>query len=180
MRRIGIRSTTAVFDEPENRFLRRGKPVGVTLYSKPNYRGLCQTLPCADPQSLHPRTVCSLADIGLPRIGSVKIQRFTHTSRPMLQFLRMEAREDFWPAVVRMLAPGSWHVFTSLPLQSWVRLWADEPSYPPAQSIETADPADRPWHDILTNTPDVGPWSTRTRYVEFGMGRVSDFEDMRQ
>ncbi|MFI1093809.1 hypothetical protein [Streptomyces sp. NPDC020917] len=37
-----------------------------------------------------------------------------------------------------------------------------------AAAGEPAAPDARPWHDVLADTPDLGSWSTRTRYLELG------------
>ncbi|WP_242185459.1 hypothetical protein [Saccharopolyspora soli] len=165
--------------------LHREERLGVTLYSEPNYRGLRQTLMCAK----SPGKVHSLSETRLPRVASIRVQRFAYTFRPALGVVEMlwaavtsiADREDpeaaifRWVTVVSLfdvLNPSAWRVVRDPAgdKQSWVRLWADQPTYPLPPPDEAARPDREPWHDILTDTPDVGPWSRRTRYLELGVG----------
>ncbi|CDR17831.1 hypothetical protein [Streptomyces iranensis] len=87
--------------------------------------------------------------------------------------------------LVGMFSVGWWEPVRESEARSGVRLWAGRPGYPPpahgegnpsgraapgkgAASGEAAAPGAQPWHDVLANTPDLGSWSTRTRYLELG------------
>lgn len=97
-----------------------------------------------------------------------------------------------------MFSAGEWERVPADEARSGVRLWAVRPgSAPPvpgegepsgksgsgaatsgeaaagessgeAAAGEAAAPDARPWHDVLADTPDLGAWSTRTRYLELG------------
>jgi hypothetical protein len=90
-----------------------------------------------------------------------------------------------------MFSVGFWEPVPESEARSGVRLWAGRPGYPlPAHDEEdpsgkaapgkaaasgkaaapvgAAGPGAQPWHDVLANTPDLGSWSTRTRYLELG------------
>ena len=83
-----------------------------------------------------------------------------------------------------MFSVGLWEPVRESKARSRVRLWAGRPGrLPPAHeadhsggaapgktaaSREAADPGTQPWHDVLADTPDLGSWSTRTRYLELG------------
>ncbi|MFC0113978.1 hypothetical protein [Kibdelosporangium aridum] len=159
------------------------KYLGVTLYSEPHYRGRSQTLTRAD-------TPCSVSETGLPRVGSIRVQRYTGGFRPAVLELPLAwgwvrssitslisrdlegARESGSNAADLMrsaLDPRSWHAERdpALDVQSWVRLWADRPTYP--ADDELAGSGEQPWYDVLTDTPDLGPWTTRARYLELGV-----------
>ncbi|MCE7008138.1 beta/gamma crystallin family protein [Kibdelosporangium philippinense] len=160
----------------------RGERLGVTLYSEPNYRGKSQTL------TLVRTPVCALSETGLSRVGSIKVQRLTDAIRPAVLNAALAVgwvrssfvsaiRREFGDAVesgynaaglaLSALDPESWRVDRDLAddRQSWVRLWADEPVHP-------APPQDDLWYDVVADTPDLGPWSARTRYLELGVRTV--------
>ncbi|TLS45387.1 hypothetical protein FE633_15070 [Streptomyces montanus] len=80
---------------------------------------------------------------------------------------------------------GLWEPVRESEARSGVRLWAGRPGCPlpahdegdpsdkadpgkAAASGEAAAPGVQTWHDVLANTPDLGSWSTRTRYLELG------------
>ncbi|MDX2815827.1 hypothetical protein ABZ312_41505 [Streptomyces sp. NPDC006207] len=84
-----------------------------------------------------------------------------------------------------MFSVGLWVPVRESEARSGVRLWAGRPGHllpahdegdpsgkaasgKVAASSEAAVPGTRPWHDVLANTPDLGSWSTRTRYLELG------------
>jgi hypothetical protein len=162
--------------------------LGVTLYSEPHYRGTSQTLTCTD----SPQRLCSLSETGLPRVGSIRVQRFTDAFRPALFNAALVTPPLAWTVITSaiskdpdarrwryraaahmldMLNPNSWRVERDPAgdKQSWVRLWADQPTYPLPPRDEATDPDEQPWHDVLTDAPDLGLWSTRTRYLELGV-----------
>jgi hypothetical protein len=63
-----------------------------------------------------------------------------------------------------LVQPRAWQVERELTehVRTWVRLWTDQPVDPP--------PSDqRRWHEVRTDTADLGPWRTRTRYLELGV-----------
>jgi hypothetical protein len=155
--------------------------LGVTLYSEPHYRGARLTVPCAEGL----RDVRALAETGLPQVGSIKVQRFTRTIRPALLHapaMWAWARGAFFSLITTdtrgaaeqgqtaasflrgLLTPRAWRVERELTehVWTWVRLWADQPVDPPP-------PGDERWHDIRTDTADLGPWRTRTRHLELGV-----------
>ena len=87
--------------------------------------------------------------------------------------------------IAGMFSAGRWESVRESEARSAVRLWARRPGYPlPAH--EERDPSGKrpsgkaaasgaasaaggqPWHDVLANTPDLGSWGTRTRYLELG------------
>jgi hypothetical protein len=157
---------------------------GVTLYSQPNYRGTRRTLPCLP----SPQNVCALSETRLPRVGSIRVQRVTDTFRPALFYvatlpgwvlravLEHDEREpgdwlDIAAPMLNVLNPSQWRAdrHPAGDRQSWVRLWADQPTYPLPSRDDAAGPDGPRWHDVLTDIPDLGPWSTRTRYLEFGV-----------
>lgn len=162
--------------------------LGVTLYSEPHYRGARRTLTRANIA----QSPCSLADTGLPRIGSVRVERITDAVRPAMLNVAagwMWVQSSILSAVSRdfdealeggrraanllgsALDPETWRLDRELREDrlSWVRLWADRPtrSVPPLD--KQADPGEQPWHDVLTDTPDLGAWGTRARYLQLGV-----------
>jgi hypothetical protein len=167
--------------------LEREDRLGVTLYSEPHYRGMRQTLTCTrSPQSFY-----ALSETRLPHVGSIRVQRFTDKFRPAL-FSAPAMPSWVWAAITSIadkdpdaaewrstvashilntLNPSSWRAMRNPAgdKQSWVRLWADEPTYPLPPRDEAASPDEQPWHDVLTDAPDLGPWRTHTRYLELGV-----------
>ncbi|MCI2419095.1 hypothetical protein MOQ72_16745 [Saccharopolyspora sp. K220] len=59
--------------------------------------------------------------------------------------------------VLDMLDPGSWHTVRDPAgdKQSWVRLWADQPTYPLPPRDAAAGPDEQPRHDVLADVPDL-------------------------
>jgi hypothetical protein len=163
----------------------------VTVYSEPHYRGLRRTLTLAR----IPQGVCSLSDTGLPRIGSIRLERVSDAVRPALlnvvagwSWVRSSAiaviSREFDEALessqtaVNLLAdalnPEGWRLERGLggDLRSSVRLWADRPTYPAPPVDDEAGSDGQPWYDVLTDTPDLGPWSARLRYLQLGVHRT--------
>ncbi|MCX4846458.1 hypothetical protein [Streptomyces sp. NBC_00893] len=94
--------------------------------------------------------------------------------------------------LARMFSVRLWEPVPESEAGSGVRLWAGRPGSPlsahdevassdkaatsqkaatydkAATSGEAATSGARTWHDILADTPDLGPWSTRARYLELG------------
>ncbi|MEV5386629.1 hypothetical protein [Streptomyces sp. NPDC052721] len=83
-----------------------------------------------------------------------------------------------------MFSAGFWEPVRESEARSRVRLWAGRPNHPlpahdddpsgeaargkEAASGEAVAPGVHRWHDVLADTPDLGSWSTRTRYLELG------------
>jgi hypothetical protein len=84
-----------------------------------------------------------------------------------------------------MFSVGWWETVRESEARSGVRLWAGRPgsALPPhddavpagetgpseaASDGEAGAPGAHSWHDVMADVPDVGPWSTRTRYLELG------------
>lgn len=157
--------------------------LGVTLYSEANYRGRSRILTRAG----NPHAFCSLGEVGLPRVGSIRVERMIDAMRPALLNAALAwpwARGAILAAIARdfdeardsaghagsLLAsavnPGLWRIEPALTSEkrSWVRLWADRPTHP----VPSRDD-DQLWHDVLTDTPDLGSWGTRTRYLQLGI-----------
>ncbi|WP_406274650.1 hypothetical protein OH779_39810 [Actinacidiphila glaucinigra] len=84
-----------------------------------------------------------------------------------------------------MFSVGLWEPVRESEARSRVRLWAGRPGHllpahdegdpsgkaasgKVAASSEAAVPGTQSWHDVVASTPDLGSWSTRTRYLELG------------
>lgn len=162
--------------------------LGVTVYSEPHYRGRRATLT----KARIAQGVCSLRDTGLPRIGSIRVERLTTVFRPALfnmaagwSWVRSSViaaiSRDFDKALddsqhaanllVSTLYPETWQVEPDLREQrcSWVRLWAERPTRPAPPLDAESGPGEQPWHDVLTDTPELGAWGARTRYLQLGV-----------
>jgi hypothetical protein len=151
------------------RKVRRRRRLRVTLYSEPGYRGVRQTF--AAPS----RGARALSSTRLPRVGSVRVERFEYTFRRASAFFMLlrsvitgrgdEEAVGWLPlAAILALNPASW-LRVRDPAgdrQSWVRLW----SGPPASDLR--DLASR---DFLEDTADARPWGTRVQYIEIGVRR---------
>jgi hypothetical protein len=154
----------------------RWRNLRVTLYSEPGYRGVRQSFVAAH------RTVRALSTTRLPRVGSVRVERFEYTFRrasalPALLWSAITdraAREEavgWLPlAAIRALDPSSWlrQRDPEGDRQSWVRLWAEPPAFPRPRPGQQPV-AGQPWHDFLEDTADVVAWSTQARYIETGI-----------
>jgi hypothetical protein len=157
---------------------RRGRgDVVVTLYSEPGYRGKSQRFS-------YDRKAYALGATRLESVGSIRVQRLDCTfrrSNAFLSLMRMaiadprhqdEATGLFWLAALRTLSPAAWRREhdPAGDRQSWVRLWAVRPVSPPPPLDEHGGESDGadvpPWRDFLEDTPDVGAWRQRARYIE--------------
>lgn len=167
----------------QTRRLRKIDRLRITRYSEPDYRGIHQRFDCVWGR----RGIQPLDETRLPHLGSIKVERFAFAFRPAL-----EAPGFLWAAVtdrtarrdpergivlvlavvklITMLVPSAWLKARapSGDRQSWVRLWAGKPTGRAPRDSAVAAGGDL-WHDVLTDTPDVGPWRTRTRYLELGL-----------
>ncbi|TXL90029.1 hypothetical protein [Streptomyces sp. IB2014 016-6] len=155
----------------------------VTVFSEPGYLGRNRTLTWTGGE----REVVPLTRVQLPRIGSIRLARLVYRFRPEVRppnmFILWHAlteradRTDPEEGVASFIAmhqlagmfsAGRWEPVRESAARSRVRLWAGRPGGPPL-AHDTGDPAGgRPWHDVLANTPDLGSWRTRTRYLELG------------
>ena len=157
---------------------RRGRgDVVVTLYSEPGYQGKSQRFS-------YDRKAYALGATRLGTVGSIRVQRLDCTFRRADAFRsllwaaitdrenRGEAAGWLGLAALRALSPAAWRREhdPAGDRQSWVRLWAVRPvSSPPAldEHGSQQDEADAAaWCDFLEDTPDVGAWRERARYIE--------------
>lgn len=152
----------------------RRQNVVVTLFSEPHYGGIRQTF--GYDEKAH-----AVSTTRLPRVGSIRVQRVNYTYRraydllPLLRGAFSNNKEDrewygsyAFLALARLIEPSSWLAERDPAgdVQSWVRLWAERPTSPPARYDEAERRGAEPWRNFLENTPDVGAWGTRTRYIE--------------
>lgn len=171
-----------------NRRPDRRERLYATVYSEPGYMGRYERLTWNGGK----REVVPLNRIKLPRIGSIRLERLVYRFQPDV---RLPNPYFLWHALTERLDPsdpeegivgfiamhqlagmfsmGLWEPVRESEARSGVRLWAGRPGYPlPARdrggpSGEAAS-GGSPWRDVLANTPDLGPWSTRARYLELG------------
>ncbi|MFD5895663.1 hypothetical protein [Streptomyces sp. NPDC060366] len=171
-----------------NRRPDRSECLYVTVFSEPGYRGRNERLTWTGGG----REVVPLTRVQLPRIGSIRLERLVFRFRPEVRPPNMYI---LWHALTErpdrtdpeegvaafiamhqlagMFSVGRWEPVRESEARSGVRLWAGRPGRPPLAHDE-GDPSDeaasggRPWHDVLANTPDLGSWRTRTRYLELG------------
>ncbi|MFE5812932.1 hypothetical protein ACFQ6S_05840 [Streptomyces sp. NPDC056479] len=172
-----------------NRRPDRREHLHVTVFSEPDYMGRNESLTWAGGE----HEVVPLTRIQLPRMGSVRLERFVYRFQPEVRPPNMYI---LWHALTErpdrtdpesgvasfiamhqlagMFSMGFWETVSESEARSGVRLWAGRPGHPlPANhegdpSGKPASPGAQPWHDVLANTPDLGSWSTRTRYLELG------------
>ncbi|MDK0520597.1 hypothetical protein [Streptomyces sp. ML-6] len=163
-----------------NRRPDRREHLHVTLFSEPGYRGRNQTLTWTGGEPL----VVPLNRTRLPHIGSIRLERLVYRFRPevrppngyILWHALTERLDRTDPEagvfgfiavnqIARMFSMGLWESVPDPQARSGVRLRTERPGTPPLT------PDAHRWHDVLANTPDLGPWSTRTRYLELGYHR---------
>ncbi|WP_432043848.1 hypothetical protein [Streptomyces cadmiisoli] len=177
-----------------NRRPDRRERLHITVFSEPGYLGRNETLTWTGGA----REIVPLTRIQLPRIGSIRLERLVYRFQPDVRLPNMYIlwhalterpdRTDPEDGVASFIAMhqlagmfsvGFWEPVPESEARSGVRLWARRPGYPlpahdeaepavEAASGEATPPGDQPWHDVLVNTPDLGSWSTRTRYFELG------------
>ncbi|MEU9318846.1 hypothetical protein [Streptomyces sp. NPDC048295] len=178
-----------------NRRPGRREHLHITVFSEPGYRGRNKRLTWSGGErEVVPLTRVQLPCIGSIRLERF-VYRFQAEVQPPDMYILRQAlierldRTDpeagmFGFIAVNQLAGmfsvGLWEPVRESEARSGVRLWAGRPGTPPsahgpvvpsgkaATSGEAAVPGARPWHDILADTPDLGSWSTRTRYLELG------------
>ncbi|MFI0773468.1 hypothetical protein [Streptomyces sp. NPDC021212] len=165
-----------------NRRPDRRERLHVTVFSEPGYRGRNKRLTWAG----NAREVVPLNRIQLPRIGSIRLERLVYRFQPDV---RLPNPYFLWHALTErpdrtdpesgiasfiamhqlagMFSAGRWEPVRESQARSGVRLWAGRPDRKAAPG-EAAAPGAQPWHDVLANTPDLGSWSTRARYLELG------------
>ncbi|MFF7654853.1 hypothetical protein ACFZCY_34305 [Streptomyces sp. NPDC007983] len=172
-----------------NRRPDRRERLHVTLFSEPGFMGRNKTLTWTGGE----REVVPFSRVQLPRIGSIRLYRLVYRFQPEVRLPNMYF---LWHALTErpdrtdpeegvagfiamhqlagMFSVGEWEPVRESEARSGVRLWAGRPGYPPPahgegdHSGKAAAPGAPPWHDVLANTPDLGSWSTRTRYLELG------------
>ncbi|MFJ8630878.1 hypothetical protein [Streptomyces sp. NPDC093568] len=177
-----------------NRRPDRREHLHVTVFSEPGYRGRNETLTWTGRE----REVVPLARVPLPRIGSIRLERLVYRFQPEVRLPNMrflwhaltERPDPTDPEeglagfiamheLAGMFSVGWWEPVRESEARSGVRLWAGRPGQPlPAHDAgnrsgtaavgRAAAFGTESWHDIRANTPDLGSWSTRTRYLELG------------
>ena len=177
-----------------NRRPDRRERLHVTVFSEPGYMGRNETLTWTGGEP----EVVPLARVPLPRIGSIRLERLVYRFQPEVRLPNMYIlwhalterpdRTDPEGGVASFIAMhqlagmcsvGFWEPVLESEARSGVRLWAGRPGYPPpahdegdpsgkAGSGKAAAPSAQPWHDVLADTPELGSWSTRARYLELG------------
>lgn len=171
-----------------NRRPDRRERLHVTVFSEPGYLGRNERLTWTGGA----REVVPLTRVQLPRIGSIRLERLVYRFHPEVRPPNMyilwhalterpdrmdpEGGAGSFIAVHQLagiFSVGWWEPVRESEARSGVRLWAGRPGSAPSAHAE-GDPSDetasdaRPWHDVLANTPDLGSWSTRARYLELG------------
>lgn len=166
-----------------NRRPDRRERLHVTVFSEPDYTGRNETLTWTGGR----HEVVPLTRIQLPRIGSIRMERLVYRFQPAVQLPNMfilwhalterPDRTDPESGVTSFIAMhelagmcsvGFWEPVRESEARSRVRLWAGRPGHPLPAYDEAAAPKAQPWHDVLADTPQLGAWSTRTRYLELG------------
>jgi hypothetical protein len=177
-----------------NRRPDRRECLHVTVFSEPGYMGRNERLTWTGGE----REVVPLTRVQLPRIGSIRLERLVYRFQPEVRLPNLYILwhalteppdrtdpEDGLAGVIAMhqlagmFSVGVWEPVRESEARSGVRLWAERPGCPlpahdekdpsrKAASGEAPAPGAQPWHDVLANTPDLGSWSTRARYLEFG------------
>ncbi|MBO3679486.1 hypothetical protein [Streptomyces sp. NEAU-YJ-81] len=166
-----------------NRRPDRRERLYVTFYSEPGYMGRNEKLTWTGGK----REVVPLNRIKLPRIGSIRLERLVYRFQPDV---RLPNPYFLWHAITERLDPsdpedgivgfiamhqlagmfsvGLWEPVRESEARSGVRLWAGRPARDPGAPSGKAASGSSRWHDVLTNAPDLGSWSTRARYLELG------------
>ncbi|WP_405797575.1 hypothetical protein [Streptomyces sp. NBC_01506] len=172
-----------------NRRPRPRERLYVTVFAEPGYLGRNETLMWTGGG----REVVPRDRVRVPRIGSIRLERLVYRFRPEVRLpdayiLRQALSERLDPTdreegvasfvavhqLAGMFSVGFWEPVGEFDARSGVRLWAGRPGDPPPAHDEgnpsgtPADSGGAPWRDVLVNTPDLGAWSTRTRYLELG------------
>lgn len=170
-----------------NRRPDRREHLYVTLFSEPGYRGRNQRL---DWRGGRPEVV-PRSQVELDRIGSVTLERLVYRFRPQVQPPNpfwlwkavTERRDRHDPEeglagviainqLVRAFSFGYWEQVSEPVARSGLRLWAARPGKPlPAHADGAPAGGTGPWHDVLSDTPDLGEWGGRARYLELGYHR---------
>ncbi|MFF4080012.1 hypothetical protein ACFYZN_11450 [Streptomyces sp. NPDC001777] len=172
-----------------NRRPDRREHLHVTLFGEPGYRGRNRTLTWKGGKHL----VVPLGRLQLPHIGSIRLERSVYRFRPEVRppdgyMLRRALIERLDPEdsgdgvygfvavnqIAGMFSMGRWEPVPEPEARSGVRLRAELPGKAVVGDASATAPDARPWHDVLTDTPDLGAWGTRARYLELGYhcGRV--------
>ncbi|AQW50979.1 hypothetical protein ACIQPP_20865 [Streptomyces violaceusniger] len=166
-----------------NRRPDRRERLHATVYSEPGYMGRNKTLTWTGGK----REVVPLSRIKLPRIGSIRLVRLVYRFQPDV---RLPNPYFLWHALTErpdstdpeggiasfiamhqlagMFSVGLWEPVRESEARSGVRLCAGRPARDPGTPSGKAASGGSRWHDVLTNAPDLGSWSTRARYLELG------------
>ncbi|MEL5958665.1 hypothetical protein AADR41_28555 [Streptomyces sp. CLV115] len=178
-----------------NRRSGRREWLHVTVFSEPGYQGRSRRLIwTGGERKVVPLTRIQLPRIGSIRLER-RMYCFEPEVQPPDMYILRQAlierldhrdQEDSMFGFIavnqlaRMFSVRLWEPVPESEAGSGVRLWAGRPGSPlsahdevassgkAATSVEEAGPGARTWHDILADTPDLGPWSTRARYLELG------------
>ncbi|MER5367879.1 hypothetical protein [Streptomyces sp. NPDC002722] len=178
-----------------NRRPGRGEWLHVTVFSEPGYQGRNKRLIwTGGERKVVPLTRIQLPRIGSIRLER-RVYCFEPEVQPPDMYILRQAlierldrrdQEDSMFGFIavnqlaRMFSVRLWEPVPESEAGSGVRLWAGRPGDPRSArdavaspdraepSVEAAVPGARSWHDILADTPDLGSWSTRTRYLELG------------
>ncbi|WP_189548096.1 hypothetical protein [Streptomyces gelaticus] len=167
----------------------------VTVFSEPGYQGRIKRLIwTGGERKVVPLTRVQLPRIGSIRLEWRVYCFQPEVQPPDMYILRQALIERLDRAdpeggmfgiiaanqLARMFSVRLWEPVHESEARSGVRLWAGRPGSPlsahdevassdkAVTSGEAAVPGARTWHDILADTPDLGSWSTRTRYLELG------------
>ncbi|GGO44192.1 hypothetical protein GCM10012287_09200 [Streptomyces daqingensis] len=172
----------------------RGEHLLATVFSEPGYRGSVRHLTWTGGKP----EVVALGKLGLPSVGSIKIEqsvfRFRPAARlpnpPILWYALTEPsdRTDPEEGVLGLIAlnelasvfsPGYREPVRPSAARSGVRLWAGHPRVAASArsrralsrgtaSGSAAVSGAEPWYDVLADAPDLASWGSRVRYLELG------------
>lgn len=165
-----------------NRRPDRRERLYVTLFAEPGFVGRNQRLEWTGGGS---HEVVARSQVELPGIGSIMLERLVYRFRPevrppspyFLWHALTDRRDRHDPEeglaaviavnqVARMLSFGYWERVREPVARSGVRLWAARPGKPLPRGGGAEDGGS--WHDVMADTPDLGAWGPRTRYLELG------------
>lgn len=166
----------------------------VTLFAEPGFVGRNQQL---EWRGGGRHEVVARSQVELATVGSIRLERLVYRFRPEVRppnpyFLWQavaERRDRHDPeeglaAVIavnqlaRMFSFGYWEPVREPVARSGVRLWAARPGKPlPGNGGGDAGrngggdgdgDGGGSWRDVMADTPDLGAWGARTRYLELG------------
>lgn len=165
-----------------NRRPDRREHLYVTLFAEPGFVGRNQQL---EWRGGGRHEVVARAQLELPSVGSVRLERLVYRFQPQVRppnpyFLwhavtdrrdRHDPEEGLAAVVAvnqlaRMLSFGYWERVSEPAARSGVRLWAARPGK--RRPADGDGNGGGTWHDVMADTPDLGAWGGRTRYLELG------------